>query len=165
MTNWPNSSPSFLTSFGFFLRLDLGGTETLGMFASLVHGGKEDSRVRGRLVVSPRGGIAHENQRQGEVDCGSSYALHPKTASVLGREPIKKAAPFRGHPFQRGKVGRKSEATGVAPCGGRPTAMRDVENVEESDVAQSGCDLFGCNVNVHLRNQNGKRGCQAAPLP
>ena len=99
------------------------------------------------------------------MDRGSSYALHPKTASVFGREPIKKAAPFRGHPFQRGKVGRKSEATGVAPCGGRPTAMRDVENVEESDVAQSSCDLFGCNVNVHLRNQNGKPGCQAAPLP
>ena len=82
-----------------------------------------------------------------------------------GRMNHKKAAPFRGHPFQRGKVGRKSEATGVAPCGGRPTAMRDVENVEESDVVQSGCGLFSCIANVHLRNQNGKPVGHNTPFP
>ena len=34
----------------------------------------------------------------------------------------KKAAPFRGHPFQRGEVGRKSETTDLTPLGGRPAA-------------------------------------------
>ena len=115
--------------------------------------------------MSRLGGIAHEKPTSVGSGPRKFLRFSSETASVVGREPIKKRPLFRGHPFQRGKVGRKSEATGVAPCGGRPTAMRDVENVEESDVAQSGCDLFGCNVNVHLRNQNGKPGWQAAPLP
>jgi len=66
---------------------------------------QEERRFRGRLVVSPGGGYCARETNVREWTA-VALAAFMRNGERTGREPTKKAAPFRGHPFQRGKVGR-----------------------------------------------------------
>ena len=77
-----------------------------GKFATeiLVHGGKKVSRDRGRLVVSPGGGIAHEKPTSVGSGPRKFLRFSSETASVGGREPIKKRPLFGATLFKEAKL-------------------------------------------------------------